>query len=159
MSVGSLLFCLYLLRDAELLTPLLRKIIVGVLAAVVLFPIGANSRNTICRMKRISSKTPHCPRRACTKKAGAQPATFSPHPSKQKQAHSFRPIFFLHQKPVLPKDVIRISISSGTNPPIISHLSITSGIVSQSSICRKSTASNPLNGAVAATTQRFSSTA
>ena len=40
-SVGSLLFCLYLLRDAEFLTPLLRRITVGVLAAVVVFPIGA----------------------------------------------------------------------------------------------------------------------
>ncbi len=39
-SVGSLLFCLYLLRDAEFLTPFVRKIIVGVLAAVILFPIG-----------------------------------------------------------------------------------------------------------------------
>ena len=40
-STGSLLFCIYLLRDAEFLTPLFRKITVGVLAAVVLFPIGA----------------------------------------------------------------------------------------------------------------------
>ena len=40
-SVGSLLFCIYLLRSAELLTPLLRKITVGVLVAVVLFPMGA----------------------------------------------------------------------------------------------------------------------
>ena len=40
-SAGSPLFCVYLLRDAEFLTPLLRKITVCVLAAVVLFPIGA----------------------------------------------------------------------------------------------------------------------
>ena len=40
-SVGSLLFCIYLLRDVEFLTPLLRRITVGVLAAVVVFPIGA----------------------------------------------------------------------------------------------------------------------
>ena len=40
-STGSLFFCLYLLRDAEFLTPLLRKVTVGVLVAVVLFPIGA----------------------------------------------------------------------------------------------------------------------
>ena len=40
-STGCLLFCIYLLRDAELLTPLLKKITAGVLGAVILFPIGA----------------------------------------------------------------------------------------------------------------------
>ena len=40
-STGCLLFCIYLLRDAERLTPLLKKITAGVLGAVVLFPIGA----------------------------------------------------------------------------------------------------------------------
>ena len=40
-SAGSLLFCIYLLRDAVFLKPLFRKITVGVLAAVILFPIGA----------------------------------------------------------------------------------------------------------------------
>ena len=40
-SAGSLLFCIYLLRGAELLTPLLRKITVGVLVIVVIFPMGA----------------------------------------------------------------------------------------------------------------------
>jgi len=40
-SVGSLLCCIYLLRDAELLTPLLRKITGGVLVVVILFPLGA----------------------------------------------------------------------------------------------------------------------
>ncbi|MCY4552928.1 MAG: hypothetical protein OXC79_04565, partial [Candidatus Poribacteria bacterium] len=40
-SAGCFLFCIYLLRSAELLTPLLRKITVGVLAIVVIFPMGA----------------------------------------------------------------------------------------------------------------------
>ena len=40
-SVGSILFCIYLLKDTAFLTPSLRKLTVGVLSAVVLFPIGA----------------------------------------------------------------------------------------------------------------------
>ena len=40
-SAGSILFCLHLLRDHAFLTPLLKKINIGVLVVVVLFPIGA----------------------------------------------------------------------------------------------------------------------
>ena len=40
-SAGSILLCVHLLRDTELLTPLFKKISIGVLAVVLLFPIGA----------------------------------------------------------------------------------------------------------------------
>ena len=40
-GVGSILFCLHLLRDSDLLTPSLRKIGGAVLIGIVLFPIGA----------------------------------------------------------------------------------------------------------------------
>jgi tetratricopeptide (TPR) repeat protein len=40
-SAGSILLCVHLLRDKELLTPSLRKISIGVLAVVVFFPIAA----------------------------------------------------------------------------------------------------------------------
>ena len=40
-GVGSILFCLHLLRDSDLLTPSLRKIGRAVLIGIVLFPIGA----------------------------------------------------------------------------------------------------------------------
>ena len=40
-SAGSILLCVHLLRDKELLTPSLRKISIGVLTVVVLFPVGA----------------------------------------------------------------------------------------------------------------------
>ena len=40
-SAGSLLLCVHLFRDKELLTPLLKKISIGVLAVVLLFPIAA----------------------------------------------------------------------------------------------------------------------
>ena len=40
-SAGSILLCIHLLRDQELLTPLLKSISIGVLVAVVIFPIGA----------------------------------------------------------------------------------------------------------------------
>ena len=40
-SAGSILLCVHLLRDTELLTPLFKKISIGVLAVVILFPIGA----------------------------------------------------------------------------------------------------------------------
>ena len=40
-SAGSILLCIHLLRDKELLTPLLKRISIGVLVVVVIFPIGA----------------------------------------------------------------------------------------------------------------------
>ena len=40
-SAGSILLCVHLLRDKELLTPLLKRISIGVLVVVVIFPIGA----------------------------------------------------------------------------------------------------------------------
>ena len=40
-STGSILLCVHLLRDKDLLTPLFKKISIGVLTVVVLFPIGA----------------------------------------------------------------------------------------------------------------------
>ena len=40
-GVGSLLFCIHLLRDGDLLTPSLRKLGVAILIGIVLFPIGA----------------------------------------------------------------------------------------------------------------------
>ncbi len=40
-SAGSILFCIHLLRDKELFTPLLKKISICALAAVLLFPIAA----------------------------------------------------------------------------------------------------------------------
>ena len=40
-STGSLLLCVHLLRDKERLTPAVKKITLGVLVGVVLFPIGA----------------------------------------------------------------------------------------------------------------------
>ena len=40
-GVGSILFCIHLLRDSELLTPSLRKLGILVLIGIVLFPIGA----------------------------------------------------------------------------------------------------------------------
>ncbi len=40
-SAGSILLCIHLLRDQQFLTPLLKKINIGVLVVVVLFPIGA----------------------------------------------------------------------------------------------------------------------
>ena len=40
-SAGSILLCIHLLRDNEFLIPLLKKINIGVLIVVVLFPIGA----------------------------------------------------------------------------------------------------------------------
>ena len=40
-SAGSILLCIHLLRDKELLTPLFKKITTGVLAVVLLFPIAA----------------------------------------------------------------------------------------------------------------------
>ncbi len=40
-GVGSILFCIYLLRDSDLLTPSLRKVCVVILIGIVLFPIGA----------------------------------------------------------------------------------------------------------------------
>ena len=40
-SAGSILLGIHLLRDNEFLTPLLKKINIGVLVVVVLFPIGA----------------------------------------------------------------------------------------------------------------------
>ena len=40
-SAGSILLCIHLLKDTELLTPLLKKISIGVLVVVVIFPIGA----------------------------------------------------------------------------------------------------------------------
>ena len=40
-SAGSILLCIHLLRDQELLTPLLKSISIGVLVVVVIFPIGA----------------------------------------------------------------------------------------------------------------------
>ena len=40
-SAGSILFCIHLLRDQQFLTPLLKKINIGVLVVVVFFPIGA----------------------------------------------------------------------------------------------------------------------
>ena len=46
-SAGCLLFCLYLLRSAELLTPLLRKITVGVLAYRRYLPDGCKTHATL----------------------------------------------------------------------------------------------------------------
>ena len=86
-SAGCLLFCIYLLRSAELLTPMLRKIIVGVLAIVVIFPMGAKLAQHYLPNECISLKIPHCLLQACTKRAVAQLAIFSLHPSKQKQGH------------------------------------------------------------------------
>ena len=40
-SIGSLLFCIHLLKDSSSFSPLLKKVIVGVLVGVVFFPIGA----------------------------------------------------------------------------------------------------------------------
>ena len=40
-STGSIFLCIHLLRDKEFLTPLLKKISIGVLVVVVIFPIGA----------------------------------------------------------------------------------------------------------------------
>ena len=40
-STGSILYCIHLLRNKQLLTPLLKKISIGVLVVVVTFPIGA----------------------------------------------------------------------------------------------------------------------
>ena len=40
-STGSILYCIHLLKNKELLTPLLKKISIGVLGVVVTFPIGA----------------------------------------------------------------------------------------------------------------------
>ena len=40
-GVGSILFCVHLLRDGNLLTPSLRKLGVMVLIGIVLFPVGA----------------------------------------------------------------------------------------------------------------------
>ena len=40
-GVGSLLFCIHLLRDSEFRTPSLRKLGVAILIGVILFPIGA----------------------------------------------------------------------------------------------------------------------
>ena len=40
-SAGSILFCIHLLRDHAFLTPLLKRINIGVLVVVVLFPVGA----------------------------------------------------------------------------------------------------------------------
>ena len=40
-GAGSLLFCIHLLRDSELLTPSLRKLGVAILICIVLFPVGA----------------------------------------------------------------------------------------------------------------------
>ena len=40
-STGSILYCIHLLKNKELLTPLLKKISIGVLVVVVTFPIGA----------------------------------------------------------------------------------------------------------------------
>ena len=84
-SLGSLLFCIYLLRDAAFLTPLLRKITGGVLAIVVLSRLARNSHNTIYPTKPTSLKTRHSHRQACTKKAAARLDIFSPHPLKQKR--------------------------------------------------------------------------
>ncbi len=40
-SIGSFLFCIHLLRDNNDLTPIFKKIIIGVLIGIVFFPIGA----------------------------------------------------------------------------------------------------------------------
>ena len=40
-SAGSILLCIHLLKDPEFLTPLLKRISIGVLAVVLLFPIAA----------------------------------------------------------------------------------------------------------------------
>ena len=40
-STGSIFLCIHLLRDRQFLTPLLKRINMGVLVVVVLFPIGA----------------------------------------------------------------------------------------------------------------------
>jgi len=40
-SAGSILLCVHLFRDKEFLTPLFKKISIGVLAVVLLFPIAA----------------------------------------------------------------------------------------------------------------------
>ena len=77
-SVGSLLFCIYLLRDAEFLTPLFRKITVGALAAVVLFPIGAKLTQHYLPNETYLVKNPSLPPTSMYEEGGGTTGHFFP---------------------------------------------------------------------------------
>ena len=77
-SVGCLLFCIYLLRSTELLTPLLRKITGGVLAIVVIFPIGAKLAQHYLPNETYLVKNPAFPPTSMYEEGGGTTGHFFP---------------------------------------------------------------------------------
>ena len=77
-SAGCLLFCIYLLRSTELLTPLLRKITVGVLAIVVIFPMGAKLAQHYLPNETYLVKNPALPPTSMYEEGGGTTGHFFP---------------------------------------------------------------------------------
>ena len=157
-SAGSILFCIYLFRDTELLTPLFKKISIGVLIVVVLFPIGAKLTQHYLPNETYLVENPALPPTSMYEEGGGTTGHFFPASVETETGGLIPTDFFLTSETCATKAVTQTSTGSGTNPLTISPRSITSGIANQSSICRRSTAFNPRNGAADATTPQSYST-
>ena len=77
-SVGSILLCIHLLRDQSLLTPLLKKISIGVLAVVVLFPVGAKLTQHYLPNKTYLVENPALPPTSMYEEGGGTTGHFFP---------------------------------------------------------------------------------
>ena len=83
-SAGSILLCIHLLRDKALLTPLFKKINIGVLTVVVLFPIGAKLTQHYLPNETYLVENPALPPTSMYEEGVAQRGTSSPPLSKQR---------------------------------------------------------------------------
>ena len=77
-SIGSLLFCIHLLKDSTSLSPNLKKIIVGVLVAVMFFPIGAKFSQHFFPNENYLVKNPALPPTSMYEEGGGTTSHFFP---------------------------------------------------------------------------------
>ncbi len=77
-SIGSLLFCIHLLKDSSNLSPTYKKVIIGVLVGVVFFPIGAKLSQYFFPNEDYLVKNPALPPTSMYEEGGGTTGHFFP---------------------------------------------------------------------------------
>ena len=77
-SIGSFLFCIHLLRDKNYLTPIFKKIVIGVLIGIVFFPIGAKLSQRFFPEENYLVKNPAFPPASMYDEGGGPTGHFFP---------------------------------------------------------------------------------
>ncbi len=77
-SIGSILLCVHLVKHSNLLSPILKKVTVGVLVAVLFFPIGAKLSQHLFPNKNYLVKNPELPPASMYDEGGGTTGHFFP---------------------------------------------------------------------------------